>query len=100
MPVALWKAEVPTLLIYFFCLFFSDTRLVLLIYIKQRKQLEQMQQAMKRPEMQQQMQQMAAVMQNKSLQEKMKTLKDDPEFSDRFAAAQVANLSMMKRLVS
>ena len=44
---------------------------------------------MKNPQMQQQMQQMASVMQDQSLQEKMKQMKDDPEFADKFAEAEV-----------
>ena len=47
--------------------------------------MEQMQEAMKNP----QMQQMASVMQDQSLQEKMKQMKDDHGFAYKFAEAEV-----------
>jgi len=54
---------------------------------------------MKNPEYMEQMQRMAQMMQNQSLQEKMRTLKDDPEFADEFAAAQKEGMPGLMKLM-
>lgn len=47
-----------------------------------------MQEAMKRPEMQQQMQQMMAMAQNQQMQQRMAALKEDPEMAPIFEEIQ------------
>lgn len=53
-----------------------------------QERMAAMQEAMKRPEVQQQMQQMMAMSQNTQLQERMKALKDDPEMAPIFEEIQ------------
>ena len=49
------------------------------------KKMQEMQEQMKKPEVQQQMAAMQSFMGNEQVQERLKGLKDDPEFAEMFA---------------
>lgn len=67
---------------------------------QQAKRIQGMQQAMQNPAYQQQMVQMARMMQDKELQEKMRALKDDPEFAEQFAAAEKEGMAGLMKLMN
>lgn len=53
-----------------------------------------MQDAMQRPEMQQQMAQMQSFMANPQLQQKLQTLRNDPDFADFFKDLQTGGMQV------
>jgi hypothetical protein len=56
--------------------------------MQMQERMAAMQEAMKRPEMQQQMQQMMAMAQNQQMQQRMAALKEDPEMAPIFEEIQ------------
>ncbi|KXZ50900.1 hypothetical protein GPECTOR_14g148 [Gonium pectorale] len=59
--------------------------------------MAQMQEMMKRPEIQKQMAEMQAMMQNQQLQQRMQTLRNDPEFAEIFADIQKGGMQALMK---
>jgi soluble cytochrome b562 len=62
--------------------------------------MKQMQEAMKRPEVQQQMQEMQQAMANPELQKRVAALRDDPEFKDMFEDIQKGGMGALMKYMN
>ena len=59
--------------------------------------LQQMQAAMQRPEMQQQMAEMESMLRNEEMQKRMAELRQDPEFQEMFAEIQKGGMGALMK---